>query len=93
MRVRPDAPMMFGKHKGKPLRELSEDYLRWLDRNVKLTGWLRETVRWLLRHHDRAKTAQDAKALIAAMQDQAWHDWEVWRQRKQKDGSSSEPAS
>ena len=32
--------MPFGQHTGKPIRELPDDYLRWLIKNLKGTAWL-----------------------------------------------------
>jgi hypothetical protein len=37
--------MPFGKHKGLEMSEVPEDYLRWLWRNVRLTGHLRDEIR------------------------------------------------
>jgi hypothetical protein len=32
--------MPFGKHKGKELTEIPRGYLRWLQGNIELSGWL-----------------------------------------------------
>jgi uncharacterized protein (DUF3820 family) len=40
--------MPFGKHKGKPLREVPKDYLRWLQAECKLSASMREAIEQVL---------------------------------------------
>lgn len=42
--------MPFGKHKGKPVKDLPNDYLAWLSKQDNITGGLRESIETAIKY-------------------------------------------
>ena len=67
--------MTYGMHKGTPISEVPEDYLRWIAGSSKLPDFFKKQAKWELNRRDRARRAEaDAlrlglKRLSAIMKD------------------------